>query len=95
LEEGLEGDTADEAQFGIPQRVDGSRPRCPVDHRQLSNERAWSKNRQDTFIAFRSAHANLEQALFDPVAAVARIPGEEHHLIGCQFEDTGLGEEVA
>jgi hypothetical protein len=53
LAEGLEGGTADEAQFGIAQRADGSRPSRPVDHRQLSDQRARSQNREDAFIAAR------------------------------------------
>ena len=41
-----------------------------------------SQNREDPLPSRRRADAHLQQAIFDPVTAVACIPGQKHDLIG-------------
>ena len=91
--EGLERRAADEGQFGIAHRRDRRRARQAVDGRKLADDGARPDDRQNPLGARRRDHADLEQALLDAVAAVARIAGEEQHLVGGELDRLGIGEQ--
>src|SRR6185436_11215541 len=58
--------------------------RLRVDHRELADQRARTENRQDALAARGRHDADLEQALLDTIAAVARIACGEQGLIGLE-----------
>src|SRR3984885_9671546 len=89
LRERLECGTAEKTQGRIAHRHHRGRTRQPVDHRQLADDRAWAHESQNTLGAGARHHAHFEQTVIDPIAAVARIAGEEKHLVG--FEAYRLG----
>ena len=91
----LEHGAADEDHFRFAQRRDRCRARRAVDHRQFADNRARPEDRQDAFGAARRNHADLEQAVLDPVAAVAGVAGDKHHLVGVQRLSARLGEQPA
>ena len=93
--ERLEHSAADETQFRITQRRDRGRARRPVDHRQFADDGTGPQDRKDALGAGRRDHADLEQAILDPIAAVARVAGEEHHLIGPHRLYARFGEQAA
>ncbi len=49
---------------------------------------------QNPFGARGRDHADLEQALLDAIAAVARIAGEEQHLVGGKLDVSGVREQL-
>ena len=74
VRESLERGAADEDQPRAPQRGDRGRARRAVDHRQLADHGAGPENRKDALAARGRDHADLEQALVDPIAAVPASP---------------------
>ncbi len=91
--EGLERGAADEGQFGIAHGRDRGRARQAVDGREFADDAARSDDGEDALGAGRRDHADLEQALLDAVAAVARIAGQEQHLVGGKLDRLGIGEQ--
>ena len=56
--------------------------------------RARPDDGENALGARRRDHADLEQALLDAIAAVARIAGEEQHLVGGELHRLGIGEQL-
>ena len=58
----------------------GGRSRPSVDDREFSDDRARAKNRQDSLVALGRGDADLEQALFEPIASVGDVACPEQHF---------------
>src|SRR5262249_61913353 len=68
---------ADEAQRAISDRQYRRRAWQPIDHRELTHDRAETEHAQNPLLALGRGHDDLEQALLEPIATVARISGDE------------------
>ena len=68
----------------IARRRHRGRARLRIDHRELADQRAGAEDRQDALAARGRHDADLEQALLDPIAAVARIARGEQRLVGLE-----------
>jgi hypothetical protein len=55
----------------------GSRSWQPVDDREFSDDRAWAKDRQYPLVTLRRSDADLEQALFKPIATIGDVASLE------------------
>ncbi len=94
LGEGLEGRAADEGQLRIADRGHRGRARQAVDGRKLADDAARPDDGENPLGARRRDHADLEQALLDPVAAVARIACDKKHLVRGELPRLGIGEKL-
>ncbi len=90
---GLKGGAADEPEFAVAQGCDGRRARAAVDHRHVADDRARAENREDAFRALRRGHANFDQALIQPVAAVAGVARKKQDFIGRQLDRFCIGQQ--
>jgi hypothetical protein len=68
---------ADEAQFAISDREYRRRPRQPIDHGELTDDRAGTEYGQNPLFALRRGYDDLEQALLEPIATIAGVSGDE------------------
>src|SRR6516225_9806633 len=94
LRECLECGAADEAQLRIAQGSDRGRARPPVDHGELADDRTGSEYGEDALPACRRGNARLEQAVVNPIAAVALLPRHEQGLGSCERNRARLGEQT-
>ena len=90
--EGLDAARLTKVNWG---NADGrNQPIAQVDGGKPPTMAPRSDDRENPLGAGRRNHADLEQALLDAVAAVARIAGEEQHLVGCELDQFGVGEQL-
>ncbi len=86
----FEGRAADETQFAIAQRGDRSGSWPSIDHCHIAHNRAGPEDGENSLGAARRVHAHLEQALLQPITAVAGITGQKQDFIGRQFDRPGV-----
>src|SRR4029077_4017091 len=94
LGEVLERGAAEEAQDGIAHRHHRSRARQTVDGGIPAAECAGAEKGQDPLAAATRHHVDLEQTVFDAIAAVAGIPGHEQGCVGRELDRRRGGEQV-
>src|SRR5580704_534693 len=73
----VEGRAAQKRQRRTAHRHDRCRARQTVDDRQFADDRARAEEGEDALGAGARHHRDLEQPVFDAIAAVARVAGEE------------------
>jgi hypothetical protein len=91
----VEHGAADETQLRIAQCADRGGARRPVDHGQLAHDRAGTENRENALAAGGRDDIGLEQAVLDPIAAVALVAGEKQHLTRRQRHGARFREQTA
>jgi hypothetical protein len=60
---------------------------APIDDAELADDRTRAEESQDPVLSPRRSYDDFEQALLEPVAAVAGISGNKERLTG--FETAG------
>src|SRR4029077_9427133 len=90
----LEFLAADEAQFAIFDREYRRRPRQPIDHSELTDDRAGTEDGQNPLVALRRGYHNLEQTLLEPVATIARVSCNEQRFTGLKVTRRGVAKEL-
>jgi hypothetical protein len=68
---------ADEAQRAISDREYRRRAWQPIDHRELTHDRAGTEHAQNPLLALGRGYDDLEQALLEPIATIAGFSGDE------------------
>src|SRR5262245_18245870 len=80
----LEYLAADEAQFAVFDREYRRRPRQPIDHGELADNGAGTEHGQNPLVTLRRGDHDLEQALLEPIAAIAWVACDEQRLAGLE-----------
>jgi hypothetical protein len=90
----LEFLAADEAQFAIFDREYRRRPRQPIDHSELTDDRAGTEHGQDPLVALRRGYDDLEQALLEPIATITGVSCDEQRFAGLKVTRRGVAKEL-
>ena len=85
----------DEAQFTLVDREHRRRSRFPIDHAQLTGDRAWAQDGQDPVLSPRRAYNDFEEALIEQVATIAGISGKKQRLTGFEMTEAAPANSCA
>jgi hypothetical protein len=60
-----------EGQSTVSERLNGGRPWQSIQHCEFADDRSWSEDSEDPLCTLRRSYAHLENAFFEPIAAIA------------------------
>jgi hypothetical protein len=90
----VKGNLADKAELAVGHGNDRRRPRQPIDHGEVADDRTRTENRNYPLLALRRCQADLEQTLIEPIATVARIPLMKKRVAGLRATQPRAGKQL-